>query len=154
MNPPTICFVCQIGHNSKRVAAADAATLLGVPIIKRRLAHRTSAHEVDDGQQDHRSDQGHEEAGQRQTGIVDRTTRQNQAADKRADDADDDVQEDTLLCVGPHDDAGKPAHNAAHDQPQDNAHDVLRTKLHHALTEVAGACRENTGWAHRFRHDH
>ena len=43
-------------------------------------------------------------------------------AEERADDADHDVEEDALLGVGLHHDAGQPADDPAHDQPYDQTH--------------------------------
>jgi hypothetical protein len=42
-----------------------------------------------------------------------------------SDDADHHVEQDALLSVGTHDDAGEPAHDAADDQPNQNAHRTL-----------------------------
>ena len=42
------------------------------------------------------------------------------------DNADDDVEEDALLPIGPHDDAGKPADHATDDKPHDDTHKSLR----------------------------
>ena len=65
----------------------------------RRLADAAATHEVHDREQHDRTQQRNQERGQRQRCAVDRTTRQDQAADERADDADDDVQENALLRV-------------------------------------------------------
>src|SRR5207342_3908782 len=44
------------------------------------------------------------------------------AAQERADNADDHIEQDALLRIRPHDQAGEPADDAAHDQPDDDVH--------------------------------
>ena len=49
--------------------------------------------------------------------------------------ADDDIQDDALLSIGPHDKAGKPATNAADDQPDNDTHQPLPPVLGHPLRQ-------------------
>src|SRR5688572_13819663 len=96
---------------------------------RRRSANRAATKEIDDREQDHRSDQRHEERGQRDA-VIDRADadqrRDDEPRQQRADDADDDVEQDALLRVSAHDDARQPAHHTAYYQPNQDAHKPLR----------------------------
>ena len=68
------------------------------------------------------------------------------AAEERADDADHDIEKDSLTAVGAHHDAGKPADDAANDQPQDESHPVSISPSSHRcciprLAQFMPACR-------------
>src|SRR5687767_14559855 len=77
------------------------------------------AEEVDDGEQDHRADQRHEQRPHAEVARVDgagaEQRGEQQAADEGADDAHDDVEENALPVIGAHDHAGNPAEQAADD---------------------------------------
>src|SRR6266498_1405343 len=49
-----------------------------------------------------------------------------ESSNHRADDANDDVKNDTLLSVSPHDQARKPANNSADNQPDDDSANIHR----------------------------
>src|SRR5690606_2578231 len=93
-------------------------------------AHPSAPEQVDDGQQDDGANQRYQDADEVDS-IVDRSTADPQhagqpATKQGADDADHDVEEDTLLGVGLHDEAGDPADDAADNQPNDETdHAVL-----------------------------
>src|SRR5688572_20978964 len=89
-------------------------------------ARRAPANHVDDDQQDDRADHRDEKARQAEIALVDRSAtdqrRNEPAAQQGADDPDDDVEEEALLRVGLHDEAGYPTDDAAYDQPDDEIH--------------------------------
>jgi hypothetical protein len=88
-------------------------------------AHAAAAEQIHDRQQDDGADQRDQERGQRDA-LIDRADAEqrghDESGEQRADDTDNDVEQDALLRVGAHDDAGEPAHHAAHDQPDENTH--------------------------------
>src|SRR5690606_34867625 len=89
----------------------------------RGSAHAPATEQVDDGEQHDRTDQRDQDAGEADP-VVDRSAADAEHAGQpatkpRADDADDHVEEDTLLDVGLHDEAGDPANDAADNQPDD-----------------------------------
>lgn len=86
-----------------------------------RSPYALAGEQVDDRQQDHRTDQ-REQEGAEGDRFVDAAAEQ-PAGNQRADDADHDVEDDALLGIALHDDAGQPAYDAADDQPDDDAHD-------------------------------
>src|SRR5688500_11847030 len=89
-------------------------------------ARSAPANQVDDEQQDDCADQRDKESRQAEIALVERTAadqrRNEPSAQQGADDADDDIQEEPLLRVGLHDEAGYPSDNPAHDQPDDQVH--------------------------------
>ena len=87
--------------------------------MRGRLADRAAANEVDDRQQDDRAEQRIEEALDGDRVVERRAAAEQETGDRRADDADDDVEKDALLSIGAHDHAGQPAANATDDQPDD-----------------------------------
>ena len=80
------------------------------------LADATAPNEVHDAKQDDGTDQRHQKALDSDA-LIDRPAAENQTGDKGADDADDDIEQNSLLRVGAHHHAGKPADNSAHDKP-------------------------------------
>src|SRR3546814_5968467 len=82
---------------------------------------------VDDRQQDQRADKRHEQRanieGARDNGSAADERSHDPPRQHRSHDADDDIQENALLAVGAHDDAGQPADDAADDQKNDEAHE-------------------------------
>src|SRR5579884_2174266 len=86
------------------------------------LPHDAPADQVDDRKQHDRADQRVEKALDPNS-LVDVHAAE-QPRDERADDADDDVEDDSLLGVGSHDQAGEPSDNAADDQPDDDVHEA------------------------------
>src|SRR3546814_13988954 len=100
------------------------------------LFRSSAPDEVDDREQDDRADEGrHErppvEGVAAQMAAADQTAEQ-QPAEDRADATDDDVQEDALLGIGAHHDAGKPADDAAHDECDNEINHVL-TPFDHSV---------------------
>lgn len=89
-------------------------------------ARGAPANQVDDEQQDNGADERYEKARQAEIALVERTAADQRpyepSAQQGADDSDDDVQEEPLLRVGLHDEAGYPSDNPAHDQPDDQVH--------------------------------
>src|SRR5690606_28726788 len=89
-------------------------------------AHAAATEQVDDGEQDDRADQrrneSHDVEACRSAGAAADERGDEPAADQCTDDADDHVEQDPLLGVRPHDQAGEPADDAAHDQPNDQTH--------------------------------
>src|SRR5687768_13192928 len=88
------------------------------------LADGAAAEEVDDGEQNDRADKRGEKdaavegvAHDRALGADERP--EQEAAEQRADDSDDDVEQDALLRIGAHHDAGEPADNATDDKCDD-----------------------------------
>src|SRR3546814_2476064 len=77
---------------------------------------------MDDRQQYDRTSQRDQECHGCERGVVDVASGEDQAADERTDNADHDIEDDALLTICPHDDAGKPSDNAANDEPHDNSH--------------------------------
>jgi hypothetical protein len=67
------------------------------------LSHRPSPDKVDDRQQDYGAEKGHEEARNTEIILVDgrraQEWRNEPAGQHRTDDADKDVQDDSLPCV-------------------------------------------------------
>jgi uncharacterized protein YggE len=96
----------------------------GLPVIRvlRLLANRAPADEVHDREQDNCAEQRPKEGLDRQTSI-DVTFTEQQPGDHRADDADDDIEDDPLLRVRPHDKAGEPTNDASDNQPNDETHE-------------------------------
>src|SRR5262245_11088501 len=90
------------------------------------LTHAAAANEVHDRKQDNGAKQRPEEGFYRQA-LVDVALAEHKAREDSTDDANDDVHEDTLLGIGPHDQAGKPTNDAADNEPNDNTH--LRSLL-------------------------
>ncbi|VVT27486.1 hypothetical protein SPHINGO391_500008 [Sphingomonas aurantiaca] len=119
----------QGGGSLHAARTKKAARLPGRPfpfrVTMRSLADATATHEVHDREQDDRTQQRHDERGQRQRRVVDGATRQDQTTDECADDANDDVQKYTLLRISAHDHAGNPADDAADDQPKNETHDIF-----------------------------
>src|SRR3954447_2346892 len=107
-----------------------------------RLTDAAAAEQVDDRQQDHGADQGHQDRADADA-FVDRAhahhRRDHPATDEGADDADDDVQQDALLAIGTHDQAGKPADDSTHDQPNEKAHDALLNAANGVLLRAVQA---------------
>src|SRR5690606_7826103 len=90
-------------------------------------------HEVDDGQKDHGTDQRDQQRAQAEYALVDggntHERREEPARQHGAHDAHDDVEQYTLLRIGAHEQAGKPAEHAAHDKPDDEVHGGSPWKL-------------------------
>jgi hypothetical protein len=63
------------------------------------LAYRAAPHQIDDRQQDHRANERDNQRGQIEAAVVDRRATKEEAADHRADDTDNDVQERTLFHI-------------------------------------------------------
>src|SRR3546814_10713465 len=76
---------------------------------------------MDDRQQYDRTSQRDQECHGCERGVVDVASGEDQAADERTDNADHDIEDDALLTICPHDDAGKPSDNAANDEPHDRS---------------------------------
>src|SRR3954451_21582588 len=77
------------------------------------LPYRTTRDQVHNAQQYDSADERDRQGGQIEHTIVDRDGVPGQyteqpAADQRAEDADDDVEQRALARIGVHDDAGKP----------------------------------------------
>jgi hypothetical protein len=92
-------------------------------------ANFAAAHQIDYTEQDHRTDKSSEK-GHRIKGIAaqmptitDAEKPEYEAAEYRPETTDDDVEEDALLRIGTHNDAGEPADNATHDDCDDEIHD-------------------------------
>jgi hypothetical protein len=89
------------------------------------LARLAAAEEVDDGDEDDRACERDEEGTDREA-LVDgahaNQWRDEPAADEGADDADHHVEEDALLLVRVHDEAGEPTDDTANDEPDDEVH--------------------------------
>src|SRR3546814_18966113 len=77
---------------------------------------------MDDRQQYDRTSQRDQECHGCERGVVDVASGEDQAADERTDNADHDLEDDALLTICLHDDAGKPSDNAANDEPHENSH--------------------------------
>lgn len=91
-------------------------------------APRRPTEQVDDRQQDDGADERHEDRPDREAVIDGANTderRDQPAPDEGADDADDHVQKDALLSIRLHDEAGEPAHDTAHDEPENEIHTRL-----------------------------
>lgn len=86
-------------------------------------ARAAAPEQVDDGQQDHRAQQGHQQRAHAEDALVDRGNAQDgrdeDAGDRGPDDAHDHVQQEALLPVRAHQQAGDPADQAAHDEQHD-----------------------------------
>src|SRR4029079_10581660 len=76
-----------------------------------RLANRTPADQIDDREQNDRAEQRIQERLYR-NGLIDAATEQ-EARDHCAAEPDDDMENDALLSVVAHDQAGEPAANAS-----------------------------------------
>ena len=61
------------------------------------VADRTAPNEIDDSEQDHRAEQRYDESADRQRQVIDVAARQDQAAEQRANDPDDDVDDDAVV---------------------------------------------------------
>src|SRR3954453_6097101 len=87
-----------------------------------RLAHRATPEQVDDGEQDDGAQQRDQQSRQAEVprGDVARPEQRSQqeAREQGADDADDDVEENALLGIRPHHDAGDPSDEATDDQDE------------------------------------
>src|SRR5690606_39533235 len=86
--------------------------------------HATAAHQIDDREQDDRTDESPQEAiGLEGAGLgAAHEHAVKKSALKSTHDADDDIEEDALLRVGAHDDARQPADDAADDKRDDDTH--------------------------------
>lgn len=86
-------------------------------------ARAAAPEQVDDGQQDHRAEQGDQQRAHAEDALVDRGNAQDgrdeDAGDRGPDDAHDHVQQDALLSVRAHQEAGDPADQATHDEQHD-----------------------------------
>ena len=108
-----------------------------------RSAGAPAPHQVDDGQQDHRADQRDQQRTEAEHALVDRRNsqegRDENAGNGRADDADDHVQQDALLPVGAHQEAGDPADQAAHDEQHDEIdHEGSSYSAHRGQARLSG----------------
>src|SRR5687767_15101584 len=89
--------------------------------------------QVDDGQQDDRAQERHQQTADAEVVLVDGPAfhpeqwSDQPAGQQRADYADDHVQHDALLRISPHDFAGDPADDASHDQPDNEVHTDLES---------------------------
>src|SRR5687768_4166440 len=88
-----------------------------------RLADRAPANEIDDREQDDRAKERPKNVGQVQRVRIDGAAADDQAGDNGANDADNDIHQDTLLGVSAHDEAGEPTDNTADDDPNDETHE-------------------------------
>ncbi|CDO35700.1 hypothetical protein SPHV1_2270046 [Novosphingobium sp. KN65.2] len=88
------------------------------------LAHFPALDEVDDAEQDHRADEGDEQADDRELldAADDPELVGNEIADDRTDTADHDVPENAHRGIAVHDLAGQPAGNTANDQCYNPSH--------------------------------
>src|SRR5438067_3405490 len=84
-----------------------------------RLANGSPTDQVDDCEQDHRPDQRIEDGGEVERATARNPLAENEAGDNRAHDSDNDVEDDALLSVGPHDQARKPTDHAADNEVDD-----------------------------------
>src|SRR4051812_2916312 len=102
------------------------------PAAGTRSARAAATDQIDDRQEDDRAEERDPEAGDAEVVLVDRAGTEHRcqqpAAQHRADDADDDVQDDALLPVGSHDHAGDPTDEAAHYKPNDEVHALPLSK--------------------------
>src|SRR4051794_38403709 len=113
-------------ESTSRLAAAFKRTSTP-PVISRgrwslstyraMLPNGATPYQVDDRQQDHRADERDHQSGQVQSTVIDSWATQQEAADHRADDTDDNVQERALLGICPHDDTCQPTNQCAEYQP-------------------------------------
>src|SRR5688500_12037122 len=107
----------------------DAAGLRENTVDWERLAHGAAAEEMDHGQQQHCADESCEQraaveaVATHQGAVRAEEAAEQEAAEQRTDDADDDVEKDTLLGIGAHDDARQPADDAPDDKRQNETHD-------------------------------
>lgn len=93
-------------------------------MVGKSLAGAATAKEVDDGQQHDRAKERHEQRTEaviagHDVAAADQRVDDN-AREKRADYADDDVEQKALLAVRAHDQTGKPAQHAADDDENDD----------------------------------
>src|SRR6187551_2961165 len=84
------------------------------------LADAAAADQVDDREQDDRTDQRIDES-RHGDDLVDPASEQ-EGSDHRTDDPDNDVQQDALLAIRAHKHACKPADNTADHEPNNDTH--------------------------------
>jgi len=128
--------ICALAHKRPdpgvpgQCADESAATAPGSEFF-RRLAWGASPEQVDDREKHCRTQERHEQARDAEVVGVDRACaeqrRDQEAGDKRADDAHDDVEKDALLAVGPHDEAREPSQDTPYHQPNDDVHVCLHS---------------------------
>src|SRR5690348_14660720 len=113
-------------------ANSSAIKVPELPSSTRALIHSANAaprDQVDDGQQDDRAQEGHEQTADADFAGVDRRRADDgpdqPGAQNRADDTHDDIEDDALTGITAHDEAGQPADDTTDDQPQNDTHLVL-----------------------------
>ena len=88
------------------------------------MADAAAADQIDDPQQHHGANKRPQQTD-RAEGVETGTHTEKAAeeiAEKSPNDTDDDIQNDALLPIRAHDDAGQPADDAANNQSDDQAH--------------------------------
>ena len=84
-------------------------------------ARGAATNQVHNREQNDCAQQRHEQRANTEIALVDGANteqrRKQQTSKKRADDANDDVEQRALLAIRVHDKAGKPAKNATHNNP-------------------------------------
>ena len=90
------------------------------------LANSAPTEQVHDREQDHCTQERHTKSRETQVALIDgRSTDQRAdqpAAEQRADDTDDDVQQNALLPIGPHHQTREPPNHTTNHQPDQNVH--------------------------------
>src|SRR5262249_48059154 len=95
--------------------------------VRPALSRSPAPEQVDDGEKHDGADERHQQRANAEGVLVDRRhtyqRRYEKPCDCGADDADDDVEKNALLCIGAHDEAGYPAEYSADDEPNDKIDD-------------------------------
>src|SRR5262245_38740881 len=90
------------------------------------LTDAAAPDQVDDREQDDSAEERDQQSAQAEIPLIDRPGPEQRgeqpAAQQGADDADHDVENYTLLGIGLHHHAGKPADQTSDDQPNDEIH--------------------------------
>jgi hypothetical protein len=112
-------------HEKWRQIPMELAPFLIQPNYK-YLSNASATDQIHDTQQNDSANKG----GQQCHGIKSISTQmaatkertKQETAQNRANAAYDNVQKNTLLCIGPHNDAGEPTNDAAHDKRNNEVH--------------------------------
>lgn len=146
-------------YQHRRARRHRAAAVHGVsgapPRARAGSAGAAAPHQVDDGQQDHGPQERDQQGADAEDALVDRRDaqkgRDDDAGDGGAHDAHDDVQQDALLTIGVHQEAGDPADHSAHHEQHDEIDHEVSSKT--AQRGHAGPCGNPCALVSRARRD-